>query len=460
MNNSLKIKILFLFCICLFTIIGLQCNSISDSESTTYEYIKDNKQYFYRKDTLHLFYPEEGYQVDFHGIRSHSLTTIVGKDSSTADTTDSLYMVRFRTGRDTVLLTGDTINGEARFQLSDIKSNYNWDFIVVNIFADTNLPVLMARIIADYMDPNQVDTLIQTDSSYKLTPSNKASFINALNEIVNTDTLYYHYRAKITNAIWDTNFTNDVNRLIEENIMVDTTGRIHNNIDIFQREQLKRFNYNIFTVYFDSDPDKPIFTPFPVSGRIFTFTVQEGSSNRGFHDSITRFLKVNDTAMNQLFYVDKNGNSITPQNKKFTGYFMFSGMDWGITPLLLDLDLPLIPKSDIPNIVSAGNAIMYFDTLEGTQDDAKKYYTMIVNYSLSGGAFLEDGEWYYFSGFASISADFYNRSFGNSMFSIHTDRGYFTNMDVDIVIHAKNLGGKELLYREKRLLETDSLKAM
>ncbi len=457
MSRNIIITILYCISICFFSITGTRCTNISDSSNSTYKYIKDKKPYYYRKDTLHFFYPREGFEITFQGKRLCTLTTINGDNSTPTSSTDSSdYFIRYTTGLDTFLMEGDTVNGAARFSILDIKSNFNWDYLLKK-FPDT---ILLADIIFDYLDTATSRVMTTTDSGFKLSPSHKDSVISALNKIVNSTTIYRDYKTKIDALIWDPDsigFHQDLKLMIDENIM-DIDGNVNNNLTFLQKERLKRFNYNLYTKHFDTNPDELIFTPFPVLGKVYSMKVEEGESLQDPQKNITRVLKVNDTSINQLFYVDNNGKSITPQNNKLSGYYPVTGLNWNMTPIFMDIDIPLVKDSEILNIINPGNAIIYFDSLVGPYENAKKYYRLISNHSISGTTIFEDGKKYYISGFISLTAGFYNLSYGNTMYSIENDRGHFTFMNIDVYFHAKNIDNKKFIYHETRVLETDSLK--
>ena len=441
--------------ICILALVGIQCTSITDSSNSTYTYYKKAKPYFYRKDTLHFFYPAEGYTVRLQGPRYSELVTYDKHQQATNTSVDtSTYCVQFTTNRDTFLLENDTINGEAKFHLSDFKSSFSWDYLLKK-FPDT---LLMGKMLYDFLDDTMDSIMFVNDSGYKLTISHKNAVITALNQLVNYDSLYNRYRFDLNDLLsWDTTFTNKIDRLVQENIM-DTTGGITGPLNTLQKQKLKRFNFDIFTKYLDSNPDEFIFTPFPFFGRVFTLLVEEGESPQNLARNATRYFKVTDSLMTQLYFIDKNNQKVTPQNSKVNGYYPLSGLNWKSSPVFPEFDLPMIPAQDIPNILSPGNTIIYFDSLIGSYENALKYYRMISNYSLTGHAVFEDGNRYAVTGYITMTTGFTNRSFGGTMYSIDNDRGYFSYVNISICFNAQDALGKGYAYTEKRILEADSLR--
>ncbi len=448
----------FSLCLALATLVsmtGLFCNSISDATKTTVEYITDLSTTYFRKDTLFFFYPQEGFQVDFYGTKSVSYQKKEdGVEKKRSYNEDSLY-ARFTTERDTFLFSGDSVQGRAQFHVKDIQTNFNWDFFL-KAFTDTTFPILMGKIIADHIDSKQLDSLVQCDSAYKLTPSNKDSVINTLNRIIGVTNFYQQYRSEINEFVWDSTFYERLSQLSKENIM-DTFGVVNTGIDTYQQEIIRRFNYNIFSTYFDNNPDEPVFTPFPVLGRVYTLSVKEGPTTNQLSTIARRFMKVNDTAMHQLFFQVANGIVNTEKDSKFSGFYFSSGLVWNVTPLLFHLDLPFISQQELVPLVQPGHAQIVFDSVVGTYENAKKFYRFTVNTSLSGEALFNDGKQYTVSGAVVLTAGFYNRSFGNIMYSVENDRGHFRYMDIDIELYGKSASKHELRYSEKRKLVTDSL---
>ncbi len=456
MMYFIKLKGVLYFNILILFTISIRCNFIADSTNLSSNTFERDRSIIVknRSDTLYLFYPNKGREINFYGTRSFShKVTVNGTDLLRADTIDSIY-TRIKINRDTFLVSGDSILGEARFHLSDIRLNSNWD-AVLKYFTDSTIPSIAGKILADFLDSVQLDSLIEIDSAYKLTLSNKTAVINALNNIVVTDTFFYLYKTKLEKLIWDSAFTVDINELVSENIM-DTNGVLTGTLNFFQKEQLKRFNFNVFAKYIDNNFDEPIFRQFPVLGRVYTIQTLQGSTLNSLTEIFRRFLIVNDTAISHLFTIENNVMYTELKNTNLFKYNFRSEIPWNIILLLSRSDIPIIPPNELSNIIHPGKVIIFFDSLVGHSENAKKYYRLKAQYPLSGTIPFDDELRYEISGAIFIEAGFYNRSFGSSNYSIENDKGYFRYMDVKINIQAKNNKQKIINIKEKRHLITDN----
>lgn len=434
---------------CLLITIG--CNTIPDSINQSGSWLIQHKvKKNYKVDSVFVFNRAKGYVVDFYGIHTCTLTV---KDSVFSET-DSIYR-RITCLGDTILVMPDSTYGGVEFQKADVIS---WDSLFSRVKTEIDV---IGKIIAEYLNPDDL-TAIQSCQSFKdLTDSHKTSMITTLNEIVKIDDLYSRYRIDIDIDIFFLgvidNLHKDVNRMVERNIFLDTIGTVNPNLTFFQQEELKWFNWRIFTQYLDNDiiavDYGKQFKKYPSAGRIYTMLFQQGpSQNKLSENEIIRFIVVRSTGMYQIAYQDEYGLQI-PSDKKISNYPYMCDTSWTPSPFLWWPEVPFIPGKNISSLLDPGKATLKYTSFFTDDVDSLWYYDMKFYYPLFGTQ-LQNGKPAHIAGIVDITFSFYKSTIYMDT-SLVKDQGYFTDWNTEIEIQAIDVDEDLYKYKEKYIMKSN-----
>jgi hypothetical protein len=425
----------------LFVLSENGCNTISDSSvQTNSTFIPVEEINIIRDDTLFLFNPQEGYVVNFQGARS--CTVLVNGEITSAIDNDSVYS-RFITHKKGNLTINDSTYGRMEFTEQEIN---DWHLLLNEIKDSTDF---IGTVLKESMDSVEFYTIKSYANAGELTPSNKVSIVNAFSQFVNNTNFYYDNKIAVdTNLIFSfmrDSFYNDVAHMVERVLFLDTNGTVKSNLTLFEEEEIKWFNWRIFALYFDPDPEntfKTKFHKYPACGRLFAMSFQQAyEKNKLPENEIVRYFEFTNEGMFQVVLKDNSGLHV-PLETKINNYFFITSAYWKVTPLYGLSEIPFISGENV--VYKPGNATIKYSGTSAFKDttwfELKLYYT--INKTV-----MQKGNPLDVKGTIVISAGLFKYKLGRN-------QGHFTSWDSDIYVYATNIERDVVIeYREKSLLK-------
>ena len=456
---SRALKPLFNAILISIIIMGDSCNKIpADSSQGDPILIQYQNKKSFKVDSIMIFNEMVNYTVDFCGIRICTLEV-----NSLIDTTftcqDSIYS-RITNLNDTIITVNGSDKGRAKFKCEDIIPKAGWKTLH-KFMKGMPYQNLMAKIILDQVTAEERDSILAHDTLPGLTDADTAAIVRALNEIIDSLNFYQKNKEDIENEIFIIymidSLHKEVERLVAQSIFLDTTGTVNPNLQDFQKEAIRWFNWRIFVRYMDSEDIAvdygKIFRRYPSVGRVYALLFQQGHSRNNLSErEVLRFISLHRTGISQISYKDPYGLNI-PKKPNISSYPYMCDTTWTTTQFFWWPDVPFIEGKDMSSLLFPGKAVLNFTdfAVDSITGDSTWFYDLKFYYTLAGEA-IKNGKPNRIVGSITVVASFY-KVFGFGVPSRY--QGYFIGWNTEIDIQATCVDGNIYRYRETRQMSSD-----
>ncbi len=433
----------------LLIIMGESCNNIPNNTSQADPQFIQFTVKSYKVDSIVIFNEYVNSVINFHGTRSYTLE-VNGKVESAGDN-DSVYS-RITNLNDTVLDINGSLNGAAEFKKEDILG---WKTLQKYMKTMPYLN-LTAEVILNQLSEEEIKFIVDTSDTIAGLPDNyKTRIIVALNELLDSLDFYRNHKAEIENEVFILylidSLHKDVDRLVEKGIMLDTLGTVNPNLNYYEQETLKWFNWKVFVRYCDHEAIAvdygKVFKRYPSVGRVYAILFQQGSSRNNLNEQeILRFISLKGTGISQLAYKDQCGY-IIPKKSTIYSYPFMCDTIWTTTQFFWWPDVPFINKNDFASLLYPGKAVLNyagFSTDTNTIDSIWSY-DLKIYYPLSG-ELVYNGKPNRIVGSIATTIRFYKVV---GFQDICKYQGFFTEWNTETVIQSMDADGNISRYREK-----------
>ena len=440
-------------------IMGESCNNIpNDSSQADPIFIQYQSIPSFKVDSIMIFNEMVNHVVDFYGTRH--CTLVVNNLIDTSFTCqDSIYS-RITNLYDTIITVNGSEKGKAKFKSEDIIPKAGWKTLH-KFMKSIPYQNLMAKIILDQLTEKERDSILACDTLPGLSDADTAAIIRALNEIIDSLNFYQKHKADIENEIFIIflidSLHKEAERLVAKSIFLDTTGTVNPNLQDFQKEAIRWFNWRIFVRYMDYEGIAvdygKIFMRYPSVGRVYAMLFQQGRSQNNLREKeVLRFISLKRTGVSQIAYKDQYGLN-TPEKTNISSYPFMCDTTWTTTQLFWWPDVPFIDGKDMSSLLFPGKAVLNFTdfSVDSITGDSTWFYDLKLYYPLAG-ELLKDGKLTRIVGSITVVASFY-KFFGFSVPSKY--QGYFKEWNTEIDIQATDITGNIYRYREQRNLISD-----
>ncbi len=365
----------------------LHCNTIPDTVAYQ-EFNPDIHDAFIKSEWCYLFNTEYGYAETFGGVCSS--VVVVEGDTTRFEPQDSIYM-RISRIKDTVLVFNNTTYGDVRFDTTDIGS---WSSVIYYLFTQQGF---IGQTLVSFLDSadyvSMITILAELDS---LTDYHKMDVVNAFNAMVTTPDFYFQYRKQFPPTVSYEKLSNQINRLVAEGIMLDTTGAVKNSLSFYETEMLKWFNVELIVRYLDTPPAVTLpkmLNNFLNCGHVYKM-VFEKSASSDMADAlrITRFISKCKNLLSQPAYIDHNNTTCTVSEttrQKISDIPVLSSSSASSLAPLYWSDNPIISTEELGSLLETGHATFTY-LKDGISNADTSWYCMKLYYSFTGQITRED----------------------------------------------------------------------
>lgn len=439
----------------LLVIMGESCNNIPNNISQADPQFIQSTKKSYKVDSIVIFNEYLNSIIDFQGTRSCTLE-VNGKIVS-AINNDSVYS-RITNVNDTVLEINGSPIGAAEFKKEDIIGWKTFHKYLKGIPSS----YFTAQIILNQLSDEERNFIVDsTDTTAGLPEKYKTLIVETLNKLLDSLELYRNHKTEIEDEIFiiylKDSLHKQVDRMIESGIMLDTLGSVQPELNNYQKETIRWFNWEIFVRHIDNSDNASIygkiFLRYPSGGRVYSMLFQQGSSQNTLNQKeILRFLSLKGIGISQLAYKDKCGY-IIPINTTLYSYPFMCDTVWTATQFFWWPDIPFVKENDLVSLLLPGKGVLNFadfsaDTNTNTVDSTWTY-DLRLYYPLSG-ELVYDGKPNRMVGSISTIIRFY-KVFG--LVGPPKYQGFFKEWNTETVLQSNDVEGNISKYKEKCYLK-------